>query len=538
MPTTFKLLSLFLGASLTRSSVAKKDIVLETFGDPDNGGHPLPATHSWFALTDPVMGGVSVGTATALDGLGIFVGEVKDVPSLSAPGFIAMQTRGGWWPDLSSCEGLQITSLASQGYTNYKLSFGTTHVTGNSPYARGYKAPFEPGDGVYTDVMIPFTDFSDNWDAATGEILQTCESDNSWCPDDETLRDMQRFEIMAEGALGKVDLKIRLITAVGCDDGVVEVDPNPDDNIQGGRGQGGPIGSGGGSGGGGRGANRGNGFSSTDVEFVGNITPEILDNGDIRIESWPDPRHAWFALNDPVMGGQSTSTVDVKDDVAVFTGEVVDVPFLQAPGFIKMETRGGEFPDVSHCKALKIKMRTPTDYSGLHVTFGVHHAEETMPFVRGYKAPIKIGKSKKFGTVKVPFEDFSDNWDPKTGEIVVECKENSKHCPDEATLRYMTTFSIMGEGEDGEVHVEVMSIDATDCEYEDLDTSINAGTWVGIAFGFIFVGIGGFYLGRRSAGYLSVSGKDASNFGVSPVKPTQPLTSIRDQNNANVPDIL
>eukprot|EP01083_Nonionella_stella_P096588 271573_1 len=162
-----------------------------------------------------------------------------------------------------------------------------------------------------------------------------------------------------------------------------------------------------------------------------------------------------------------------------------------------------------------------------------------MPFVRGYKAPIKTGKSKSFQTIEVPFEDFSDNWDPKTGEIVVKCKENSKHCPDEATLRYMTTFSIMGEGEDGEVHVEVMSIDATDCEYDDFgDNSVNAGTWVGIAFGFIFVGIGGFYLGRRSAGYSSIYGKDASDFGVSPVKAPQPLTSIADQNNASVPDIL
>lgn len=530
MPTS-NLLSLLLGASLMRSSVlAKKDIVVETFGDPANGGHPLPAIHSWYALTDPVMGGESVGTATALDGLGIFVGEVKNVPSLNAPGFIAMQTRGGWWPDLSSCEGLQITSLASEGYTNYKVSFGTAHVTGNSPYARGYKAPFEPGDGVFTDVTIPFTDFSDNWDAKTGEILETCEADSNWCPDAATLKDLQRFEIMAEGALGKVDLKIRLITAVGCDDDVVEEDPNPDDNIQGGRGQGGPIGSGG--------RNRGRGNGRTDVEFVGNITPEILDNGDIRIESWPEPRHAWFALNDPVMGGQSTSTVDVKDDVAVFKGEVVDVPFLQAPGFIKMETRGGEFPDVSQCKALKIKMRTPTKYSGLHVTFGVHHAEETMPFVRGYKAPIKIGKSSSFGTVKVPFEDFSDNWDPKTGDILVKCKENSKHCPDEATLRYMTTFSIMGEGEDGEVHVEVKSIDATDCEYDDFNNSVHAGTWVGIAFGFIFVGIGGFYLGRRSVRYSGIFGKDASDFGVSPVKAPQPITSIRDQDDASVPGIL
>ena len=111
MTTTTSLLSsqkllkaVFLGVIVSigtypQGADAAKDIVLEHFGEIKiqgdvPGDNTTPAMHTWYALTDPVMGGQSTGTATAGEGLGIFVGEVKTVPSLNAPGFIAMQTRG------------------------------------------------------------------------------------------------------------------------------------------------------------------------------------------------------------------------------------------------------------------------------------------------------------------------------------------------------------------------------------------------------------------------------------------------------------
>ena len=36
-----------------------------------------------------------------------------------------------------------------------------------------------------------------------------------------------------------------------------------------------------------------------------------------------------------VMGGKSTGTFAVSNQLGIFDGEVVDVPFLKAPGFIK-----------------------------------------------------------------------------------------------------------------------------------------------------------------------------------------------------------
>lgn len=326
---------------------------------------------------------------------------------------------------------------------------------------------------------------------------------------------------MAEGVNGKIDLKISKIAAVGCDDDVVETNPSPSSSPW--RNGGGRNRDGGGFGGG-----------RSHTEFVGNVIPEVLSNGDVRIEAWPNPRHAWYSVNDPVMGGQSTSTVTAENDVGVFEGEVVDVPFLQAPGFIKMETRGGEFPDVSHCRALKLGIKKSSDaefvdYDGLHVTFGVHHAEGAMPYIRGYKAPLTLKKSSGFQEVVMPFTDFSDSWDSRTGDVEVKCKDNSIHCPDDATLRYMTTLSIMGEGKDGKVRVEVKSIDATDCDASyyasqqegggssSSGSGSSVGRWIGLSFGFVCVAFVAFVAGRSSTG-LAV-----------PSLPTQPGLEMGDE---------
>ena len=50
-------------------------------------------------------------------------------------------------------------------------------------------------------------------------------------------------------------------------------------------------------------------------------------------------RHTWSALNDPVMGGQSTSRVKVEHGVLNFTGFCAIVPSLKAPGFSECPCR-------------------------------------------------------------------------------------------------------------------------------------------------------------------------------------------------------
>ena len=413
---------------------------------------------------------------------------------------------GSWFPDLRSCDGLRLRVRSDGEYGGYRLSFGT-NFAGTMPYAHGYKAPFsvpsaqDGGDGgEFRDVELKFTEFSDNWDPRTGDVVVACAADQQFCPDDATLRNMVQMEVMAEGVNGKVRLEIDSIAAMNCDGDVVETDPDPDaTNRNGGSGR--PRGQFGGR-------NYG-GTLDRDKNAVGGwggyMHPTILPNGDIRIESFDDPRHRWYAVNDPVMGGSSDSTVTVRGDAGVFDGTVRDVETLDAPGFVKMETRGGSFPDISACEALRMVLKSDNGYGGLRVTFGRHHNEGAPWYIRGYKAHLPDVPAGRFAEVVMPFEEFSDKWDPLTGDVLVSCKEDRKHCVDDLALTDMATFSIMGEGVGGPLHVEIKSIDATGCkhskaEYQDEDSfrgnGLSAFAISSMFVGFVAVGAAAFFVGR------------------------------------------
>jgi hypothetical protein len=65
-------------------------------------------------------------------------------------------------------------------------------------------------------------------------------------------------------------------------------------------------------------------WTCSNGDSVARTTDEIV------IESFSDPSFNWITTNDPVMGGESYSSVEMMstDGTAVFTGEVKDVPFL------------------------------------------------------------------------------------------------------------------------------------------------------------------------------------------------------------------
>merc|ERR1712232_1392629 len=80
---------------------------------------------------------------------------------------------------------------------------------------------------------------------------------------------------------------------------------------------------------------------------------------------------AFNELNDPVMGGKSTGTWSLGDGFGILDGEVVNVPSLKAPGFIKAAA-DGKFPDISEfidgSLVLTVRSSTP-EYAGFRVTF-------------------------------------------------------------------------------------------------------------------------------------------------------------------------
>jgi len=183
----------------------------------------------------------------------------------------------------------------------------------------------------------------------------------------------------------------------------------------------------------------------------------------IVVESFDKPKHHWEAQNDPVMGGKSTSTTKIANNLLIFDGECVDVPFLKAPGFIKSQTRDlVRFPDISSCDALVLRAKSTTPkYAGFRLSFGEAHAPGNGRFAYGYKSNFKA--TSNMSDIVLPFHGFSDDWNDATGAQIKTCAENKIYCPDKRTLEDLLAISIWGEGVAGKVHLEVASISATGC---------------------------------------------------------------------------
>ena len=120
--------------------------------------------------------------------------------------------------DVSSCKGLTIVANDfSNGYSGYRISFGNGHAQhpGHN-HAYGFKADFHPTVGSFGAVSIPFVNFTDYWDDATGKPVVSCEEKREYCPDDKTLTNMKTMSIWAEGVEGHVHLEVKSIAGYDC----------------------------------------------------------------------------------------------------------------------------------------------------------------------------------------------------------------------------------------------------------------------------------------------------------------------------------
>jgi len=178
-------------------------------------------THTWKENNDPVMGGKSTGTTTVSDGMLVFDGNVAIVPSLKAPGFITTQVSDGMFsfksfPDVTGCKGVALTVKSSAAYSGYRFCFGNSHASGGKFFAYGFKSRFDAPVGEFGTVQIPFSNFTDFWDDATGNPIKTCQESPSNCPDSSTLKNMKTMAIWGEGVEGKLHLEVKAISAYGC----------------------------------------------------------------------------------------------------------------------------------------------------------------------------------------------------------------------------------------------------------------------------------------------------------------------------------
>lgn len=152
-------------------------------------------------------------------------GEVVDVPSLKAPGFIKAAADGKFADASAELDGDLVLTVRSSTpeYKGFRVSFASGTVSGayscagggSMPFSRGcFKAKFEvPTSDEFVKVRIPFNQFSDMWSPATGDHTKECKDDKSVCPTSRNLRTIKRLEVWAEGALGKVQLEVASISA-------------------------------------------------------------------------------------------------------------------------------------------------------------------------------------------------------------------------------------------------------------------------------------------------------------------------------------
>merc|ERR1712146_216634 len=80
-------------------------------------------------------------------------------------------------------------------------------------YKAKFSVPASTAANEFQEVRIPFNMFSDHWSSATGEQAKTCAEDKDVCLSASNLGKIQRIELWAEGALGKVHLEVKSIAA-------------------------------------------------------------------------------------------------------------------------------------------------------------------------------------------------------------------------------------------------------------------------------------------------------------------------------------
>ena len=190
--------------------------------------------------------------------------------------------------------------------------------------------------------------------------------------------------------------------------------------------------------------------------------------------------HHWVDMNDPVMGGRSTSGFHVTaEHIGAFEGTCAVVPFLNAPGFCKILTQDRRssgrlltpFPDVSkHLSgALYLRVRTTTpQYTGFKVAFGADGASRPTPSRHGgasFKADFPPLTGNDWQEISIPFNQFSIDWSEYTGECTTKDPTGQQHyccsaehpevCPTAVSLRNINSVEVWAEGVAGTFTLDI-----------------------------------------------------------------------------------
>jgi len=194
-------------------------------------------------------------------------------------------------------------------------------------------------------------------------------------------------------------------------------------------------------------------FGTLVIGAASKVVPIATFDGGSKT-TWP-----WQTVNDPVMGGQSTSTfhVDSARSLGVWEGEVRIVPFLKSPGFCNLQAPGlyktAAFPDLSGTQGMVVRARE-TNASGI-TRFNV------MLMTSGAKHFLKQGVyTANFvlnGDMEdhfLPFSSFTCTW---RGQKVTWCPSLSTELGKVTNVGVGTAFP----GPAAKFHVEISSLSAS-----------------------------------------------------------------------------
>jgi hypothetical protein len=427
-------------SSLIAAALAA-DIKLATFDGAEE------TTAPWKDQNDPVMGGASKSTFDATTGT--FEGTCAIVGFLKAPGF-AKITGSRKFADITGADSILLKVKSSTPeYQGFKVAFAApgipkTSIFGGSSYKAGFNLTSSTD---WQMVTVPLTQFSYDWSGYTGgcdtkdpasfgrsgQQHYCCDksgqepSKPEVCVDQKFLNAINDVEVWAEGVVGDFNLQI---------------------------------------------------------EYIGASTPSLVSSAAtagqlVTFDGAAGTSFTFKALVDPVMGGKSTGTWALGSGFGILDGEVVDVPSLKAPGFIKAAA-DGKFPDISAFVdgSLVLSVRTSTpEFAGYRVTL-VSGATSpsfscagggSLPFSRGcYKQKFSVPAGGDFVEIKVPFNSFSDKWSPSTGEQTKTCAQDQSVFPTASKLAKIQRIEFWGEGANGKVHLEVQSVSAENAAGERL----------------------------------------------------------------------
>lgn len=361
-------------------------------------------TLTWNPVNDPVMGGQSTSTFNVQASKGIFEGEVKVVTFLGAPGFCNLETSG-------------------------TVSFPDVSDT----------------DGIVVTAKQTLDGGLKNFDVRlTTTQTDAAKRGASWGADFEVVEGQDSYFV----PYSAFSCEWRGQTLTTCGD-IEEQLSSVTQLVVGSGGVAGP-------------------FRLELTSFAAATKQFQTSSDEIVLESFDAAVHTWNAQNDPVMGGQSTSTFTINDGVGTLNGTCAIVPKLSAPGFITARTSDSiKFPDISSCAGLSITSKsqsTPANYEGYRISFGSDSSFLSCGkfFARGFKSNFAAGEGE-FKTVQIPFDMFTKCWDDATGDAVKTCKDFPDFCPTQSRLSDLQTISIWAEGKEADVKLDVQKIAAYGC---------------------------------------------------------------------------